>query len=60
MQEEAATLEKCGANVRVISDRFSHKFDELEKSSICLEKKNMSKKILKACFLFLPPPIIRI
>mgnify|MGYP003957660693 FL=1 len=47
---KAATLEKCGANVRVISDRFSHKFDELEKSSICLEKKKYEQKDIKGMF----------
>jgi precorrin-2 dehydrogenase/sirohydrochlorin ferrochelatase len=48
---KAATLEKCGANVTVVSDRFSDRFDELRNSSICLEKKAYEKKDVKGMFL---------
>jgi len=47
---KAATLKKYGANVRVISDRFSSGFDELEKLSICLEEKEYEKKDVNGMF----------
>ncbi|WP_299977616.1 bifunctional precorrin-2 dehydrogenase/sirohydrochlorin ferrochelatase [Desulfobacula sp.] len=48
---KAVTLEKCGAKVKVISDRFSPKFDDLKKTSICLEKKEYEKKDMNGMFL---------
>lgn len=48
---KAATLEKCGAKVTIISDRFSPGFDDLEKTSICLEKKKYGKEDVKGMFL---------
>ncbi|MCD4718723.1 MAG: bifunctional precorrin-2 dehydrogenase/sirohydrochlorin ferrochelatase [Desulfobacula sp.] len=48
---KAATLEKCGANVKVISDRFSPRFDDLKKTTICLEKKEYEKQDVKGMFL---------
>jgi precorrin-2 dehydrogenase len=48
---KAVTLEKCGANVKIISDRFSVQFDELEKLSICFEQKGYEKKDIKGMFL---------
>ena len=48
---KAITLEKCGANVKVISDRFSPEFDELKTSAICLEKKEYEKEDVKGMFL---------
>jgi precorrin-2 dehydrogenase/sirohydrochlorin ferrochelatase len=48
---KAVTLGKCGANVKIISDRFSVRFDELEKLSICFEQKGYEKKDIKGMFL---------
>jgi len=48
---KAATLEKCGANVKVISDRFSSGFDDLKQTNICLEKKEYEKKDVNGMFL---------
>lgn len=48
---KAATLEKCGAKVTIISDRFSSGFDDLEKTSICLKKKKYGKEDVKGMFL---------
>jgi precorrin-2 dehydrogenase/sirohydrochlorin ferrochelatase len=48
---KASALEKCGASVTVISDRFSARFDELRHSSICIEKKAYEKKDVKGMFL---------
>jgi precorrin-2 dehydrogenase/sirohydrochlorin ferrochelatase len=48
---KAATLEKCGAKVTVISDRFSPKFDALKPTTICLEKKEYEKEDVKGMFL---------
>ncbi|MBU8850214.1 MAG: bifunctional precorrin-2 dehydrogenase/sirohydrochlorin ferrochelatase [Desulfobacterales bacterium] len=48
---KAATLEKCGAKVKVISDRFSPGFDDLKKTSICIEKKKYEKKDVNGMFL---------
>ena len=47
---KAATLQKCGANVKVISDHFSSWFDGLNTTSICLEKKEYEKKDVKGMF----------
>ncbi len=47
---KAVTLEKCGARVKVISDRFSPKFDGLKTKSISLEKKKYEKKDVKGMF----------
>jgi len=48
---KAVTLEKCGATVKLISDRFSTGFDELQKTSICLVKKRYEKEDVKGMFL---------
>lgn len=48
---KAAALEKCGARVTVISDRFSARFDELRNLSICLVKKVYEKKDVNGMFL---------
>jgi len=48
---KAATLEKCGAKVKVISDRFSSWFDDLKQTTICIEKKEYEKKDLNGIFL---------
>ena len=48
---KASTLEKCGANVTVVSDWFSAGFDDLKTSAICLEKKEYEKKDVKGMFL---------
>lgn len=48
---KASALEKCGANVRVISDRFAAQFDALKATSICLEKKEYGKEDIKGMFL---------
>lgn len=48
---KAATLEKCGAKVKVISDRFSPWFDDLKQTTICIEKKEYEKKDLNGIFL---------
>lgn len=47
---KALTLEKCGARVKVISDRFSAEFKSLDKTFTCLEKK-YEKDDLKGMFL---------
>ncbi|MCP3871874.1 MAG: bifunctional precorrin-2 dehydrogenase/sirohydrochlorin ferrochelatase [Desulfobacteraceae bacterium] len=48
---KAVTLEKCGANVKVISDEFSLQFDDFKQTSIIIEKKKYDKKDLKGMFL---------
>lgn len=48
---KVATLEKCGAKVKVISETFSHKFADLEKINICIEKKKYEKKDVNGMFL---------
>ena len=48
---KAVTLEKCGAKVKIISDRFSVRFDELQKTSICFVKKRYEKEDVKGMFL---------
>lgn len=48
---KAVTLEKCGAKVKLISDRFSARFDELQKTSICFVKKRYEKEDVKGMFL---------
>ena len=40
---KAETLDRCGARVTVVSDRFSSGFDALEATQICLEKKEFFK-----------------
>ena len=47
---KAATLKKCGANVKVISDHFSPWFDRLNISSVCLEKKKYEKADVNGMF----------
>ncbi|WP_457553068.1 precorrin-2 dehydrogenase/sirohydrochlorin ferrochelatase family protein [Desulfobacula sp.] len=47
---KAATLKKCGANVKVISDQFSSECDDLKTISICLEKKKYEKEDVKGMF----------
>ncbi len=47
---KAVTLEKCGASVKLISDAFSARFDELQKTSICFVKKRYEKKDVKGMF----------
>lgn len=48
---KAATLEKCGANVTIVSDRFSAECDRFKASAVCLEKKEYEKKDAKGMFL---------
>ncbi len=48
---KAATLEKCGAKVTVISDRFSSGFDDLKRTGICFKKKEYEKEDVKGIFL---------
>ncbi len=48
---KAATLEKCGAKVTIISERFSSGFDDLKKTSICIEKKEYKKEDVKGMYL---------
>jgi len=48
---KAVTLEKCGANVKVISDRFSSGFDDLKQTNICFEKKEYEKRDVNGMFL---------
>lgn len=48
---KAAVLEKCGATVKVISDRFSAHFQELETSAVRLEKKAYERKDVTGMFL---------
>jgi len=48
---KALTLEKCGARVKVVSDRFSAPLEGLRKSSVCLEEKKYDKEDLKGMFL---------
>lgn len=50
---KAAILEKCGADVKVVSDRFSTHFDKLKASTIRLEKKGYDKQDVKGMFLVL-------
>lgn len=50
---KAVTLEKCGADVKVISDRFSSRFEELKSGNICLAEKKYEKKDLIGMFLVL-------
>jgi len=48
---KALALEKCGAKVKVISETFSHKFVDLKKTNICIEKKKYEKKDVKGMFI---------
>ena len=48
---KAVTLEKCGAKVTVISDRFSSGFDDLKRTGICFKKKEYEKEDVKGMFL---------
>ena len=48
---KAFGLEKCGAIVKVVSDRFTAQFDDLKTSTICLEKKEYDKEDVKGMFL---------
>ena len=48
---KAVFLEKCGANVKVVSDRFSDSFDGLKMARLCLEKKEYEKKDVNGMFL---------
>lgn len=48
---KAAALEKCGANVKVVSDRFSDTFDGWGKTRLCLEKKEYEKNDVNGMFL---------
>lgn len=48
---KAVNLEKCGANIKLISDEFSARFDELQKTSICFVKKRYEKEDVKGMFL---------
>ncbi len=48
---KAATLEKCGANVNVVSDEFSSHFDDLKPTSINIQKKPYEKEDLKGISL---------
>ncbi len=47
---KAVTLEKCGANVTVISSRFSSKIDNLKTTSIIFKTKEYEKKDVKGMF----------
>jgi len=48
---KAVTLERSGARVKIISDRFSVRADELNKASICFVTKEYEKDDLKGMFL---------
>jgi precorrin-2 dehydrogenase/sirohydrochlorin ferrochelatase len=48
---KAATLAKCGANVKVVSDDFSMGLDKLKRTCIELEKKRYDKKDIQGIFL---------
>jgi precorrin-2 dehydrogenase/sirohydrochlorin ferrochelatase len=48
---KAEALEKSGANVKVISDRFSAGFGRLKTRAVCLEKKAYEKKDVNGMFL---------
>lgn len=48
---KAVTLEKCGAKVKIISDRFSAGSDDLQKTAICFVEKKYEKKDVKGMFL---------
>lgn len=48
---KAATLEKCGANVSVVSLEFSDRCDGLRPGSVCLIKKAYEKEDIKGMFL---------
>ncbi len=50
---KAATLEKCGAKVSVISEEFSSAFEKMELTSVTLHKKRYEKQDLKGMFLVL-------
>ena len=47
---KAATLEKCQANVTVVSRIFSHEHDSIETTSIVFKKKEYEKKDIKGMF----------
>ncbi|MEN8212486.1 MAG: bifunctional precorrin-2 dehydrogenase/sirohydrochlorin ferrochelatase [Thermodesulfobacteriota bacterium] len=47
---KAATLEKCKANVTVVSRIFSHEHDSLKTTSIILKKKEYEKEDVKEMF----------
>ncbi len=48
---KAATLERCGANVTIVSKWFSAECDCFKASAVCLEKKEYEKKDAKGMFL---------
>ncbi len=48
---KALTLEKCGAKVKVISDRFSQGMDDFKGTSILFIEKKYEKKDIKGMFL---------
>ncbi len=48
---KAATLERCGAKVRIISETFLTGIDELKKTGICFVKKKYEKQEMKGMFL---------
>nr|NJM01888.1 bifunctional precorrin-2 dehydrogenase/sirohydrochlorin ferrochelatase [Desulfobacula sp.] len=47
---KALTLEKCGARVKVVSERFAKKKDGLKETSIVLVEKRYEKKDIKGMF----------
>ncbi len=47
---KAATLQKCGAKVKVISRQFSNKFNNIQTVSINFKKKEYEKKDIKGMF----------
>ncbi|MCF6248552.1 MAG: bifunctional precorrin-2 dehydrogenase/sirohydrochlorin ferrochelatase [Desulfobacula sp.] len=48
---KAAMLEKCGAGVRVVSERFDDSFGPLKKKGVCLGKKSYEKKDMEGMVL---------
>jgi precorrin-2 dehydrogenase/sirohydrochlorin ferrochelatase len=48
---KAATLERCGANVTIVSERFSSGCDNLRSTGICLEKKKYEREDLRGMSL---------
>jgi precorrin-2 dehydrogenase/sirohydrochlorin ferrochelatase len=48
---KAATLEKCGARVVVVSERFSERFDDLETKNIRLENRKYDRDDVADMFL---------
>jgi precorrin-2 dehydrogenase/sirohydrochlorin ferrochelatase len=49
-RRKAATLEKCQANVTVVSRIFSHENDSIETTSIVFKKKEYEKEDIKGMF----------